>query len=120
LKLRLEKAEVETLLARRKEAAGPLSDAVRKEIARLDDRLAVAMARQKVVDQELERVSPGSPNRQLVTRRKLDLTEMTSEIAMLEESSRKVAAEVERLNVELGAPPRALTIEDATPPKSGG
>ena len=37
---------------------------------------------------------------------------MKFEIAQLEESCRKVAAEVEKLNVELSAPPRVRVIED--------
>jgi uncharacterized protein involved in exopolysaccharide biosynthesis len=116
LKLQLDQAEAETLLARRKGATGPASDAVRKEIAQLEDRLAVVVARRKVVDEELERLSHGGSSRQQVTRRKLDLTELNRDIAMMEESHRKIGAEVEKLNVELGAPPRVRTIEDAAPP----
>jgi hypothetical protein len=118
LKLRLDQAEAETLLARRKGAPGPASDAVKKEIAQLEDRLAVITARQKVVDRELDRLSHDGSNRQPVTRRKLDLTDANREIAILEETHRKVGEEVEKLNVELGAPPRIRTIEDAAPPKT--
>jgi hypothetical protein len=119
LKLQLDQAEAETLLARRKAATGPGSDTVRTEIVQLEDRLAVAVARRKVVDEELGRLRHGDSSRQqVVIRRKLDLTEMNRDIANMEESSRKIGAEVEKLRVELGAPPRVRTIEDAAPPKT--
>src|SRR5262249_32310647 len=57
VQLRLERTEAETLLARRKNAEGNATDSVRLEIARLEDRLAIVMARQKVLDEELERVT---------------------------------------------------------------
>ena len=113
LKLRLAQAEAETLLARRTEVVGAATDAVRKEIAQIEDRIAVVMARQKVLDRELEEMNRRSSIRPEVARTKLDLSQMKFEIAQLEEASRKVAAEVEKLNVELSAPPRVRVIEDA-------
>jgi uncharacterized protein involved in exopolysaccharide biosynthesis len=120
LKIRLDHAEAETLLARRKAAAGSLSDTIKKEIAQIEDRIAVLAARQKVIDQELERASHATLNRPQVTSRKLDLSEMREEITMLEESQHKIGAEVEKLAVELGAPPRIRTIQDAAPSKTNG
>ena len=78
------------------------------------------MARQKVLDRELEQVNHSSSIRPQVVRAKRDLVAMKTEIAMLEESERKVAAEVEKLNVELSAPPRVRTIENAVPSKTRG
>ena len=120
LKLRLEQAEAETLLARRKEVAGSATDAVRKEIAELEDRLAVVMARQKVLDRELEEVTRNSSIRPQVVRAKRDLAGMRTEIASFEESARMISAEIERLNIELSAPSRARTIEEAVPRKTRG
>ena len=57
VKLRLERAEAETLLARRKGVPGAATDQVRsKEIAQLEDRLDVLNAGQKVLDEELQRI----------------------------------------------------------------
>jgi DNA repair exonuclease SbcCD ATPase subunit len=120
LELRLEQAEAATLLDRRKEVARPATDAVRKEIAQIEDRLAVAMARQKVLDRELEEMNQSRSSRRELVPRTLDLAEQRNEIAQLEETYLKIATEVEKLNVELAARPRIRTIEDAVPPKTRG
>ena len=106
VKLRIERAEAETILARRKGAPGAGNDPVRKEIAQIEDRLAVLSAGQKVLDEELERVSHeihGAGDRDL------DLESVKDDIAQMEDSSRKVSAEVEALNVELQAPPASAS-----------
>ena len=120
LELRLEQAEVATLLDRRKEVAAPATDAVRKEIAQLEDRFAVAMARQKVLDRELEEMNQSRSVRRELALPTLDLVKVKTDIAQMEENYRKVAVEVEALSVELSAPPRIRTIEDAVPPKTRG
>ncbi len=63
IQLDMERAEAETLLARRKKAAGAETDQVRKEIAQLDDRIAVLTARKKVLDDGLEQVKPRTADR---------------------------------------------------------
>ncbi len=46
----------------------------------------------------------------------LDLTALSEEVSQLLSTSSQVSTEVEALNVELQAPPRVRTIEDAVPP----
>jgi polysaccharide biosynthesis transport protein len=46
----------------------------------------------------------------------LDLTQLQDEVTQLNGTSSQVSNEVEALNVELQAPPRVRTIEDAVPP----
>jgi hypothetical protein len=112
IKQRIERAEIETLLERRKKAGGT-TDADRQEILRLEDRLAVVTAGQKVVDQELERLAEEMHGSTIHV---LDLKSVEDEIALLEETRRKVAAEVEALTLELQAPPRIRLLDMAVPP----
>jgi hypothetical protein len=115
VKLRLERAEAETLLARRKEVPGSATDPVRsKEIAQIEDRLAVLSAGQKVLDEELEQASNEMRG---AADQSLDLKAMIDEIAQVEDASRMIGAEVEALNVELEAPARIRLIEDAVSPR---
>ncbi len=113
VKLRLERSEAETLMARRKGVPAAATDQVRsKEIAQFEDRLAVMSAGQKVLDEELERLSHemgGAANQEL------DRKAMNDDIARLEEVSRKIGSEVEALNVQLQAPPRIRVFEEAAP-----
>ncbi len=48
----------------------------------------------------------------------LDLQSLQDEIAQMQASAGKVGSEVEALNIELGAPPRIRTIEDAVVPRT--
>jgi hypothetical protein len=117
VKLRLERAEAETILARRKKAEGSATDLARKEMAQIEDRLAVVIAQEKVLDQELGRVvhelrADGSQT----LSNELDRTALKDEIAQMGEAAHKVADEVEAMNVELEAPPRVRLIEEAVPP----
>ena len=114
VQLRLEQSEAETLLARRKKAEGATTDPSRQEIARLEDRLAVLIAGQKVIDEELERLTQEMRG---TVGRELDLAAAKEDIAQMEDASRKIAAEVEALSVELEAPPRIRTIDDAVAPR---
>jgi len=52
------------------------------------------------------------------TDRTLDLQALQDDIAQMQSSALKVGAEVEALNVELKAPPRVRSIEDALPPRT--
>jgi hypothetical protein len=113
-KLRLDRAEAETLLGRRQNAANRESDAVRKEIAQLEDRLAILTAHEKVLQEELKEVSREQRNS---TSNALDLKEMNEEVAQMEAAALTVGSELEALNIALSAPPRVRVIENATPPK---
>ncbi len=112
VQLRLERAEAETLLARRKNAAGAANDQGRKEIGQIEDRLAVLNARGNVLDEEVEKVRDRfkrEPNRG-------ELEALKDDIAQMEESSRRVGAEIQAMLAELNAPPRIRRIEDAALP----
>jgi vacuolar-type H+-ATPase subunit I/STV1 len=111
IKQRIERAEIETLLERRKKTGGA-TDAARPGILQLEDRLAVVTAGQKVVDEELDRLAEEMHGSTIHV---LDLKGMKDEIAQLEEVRRKIAAEVEALNVELEAPPRIRLLDMAVP-----
>ncbi len=52
---------------------------------------------------EIKSISDGN---QTLTNKTLDLQELQDEVAQMQASALKVGAEVEALNVELGAPPR--------------
>ena len=114
VQLRLEQSEAETLLARRKKAEGATTDPARQEIAKLEDRLAVLIAGQKIVMKSWS----DSP-RKCAERSVASWTwpRKRKQIAQMEDASRKVAAEVEALSVELQAPPRVRTIDDAVAPR---
>jgi hypothetical protein len=109
--LRLERAEAETLLARRKQAT---SESVRKEIGLLEERVDVVRAKEAVLDDELSRLK--LETRASVTQ-KLDLDTLRDEISRMKETSRKIAAEAESLAGEREGAARARIIEQATPPK---
>jgi hypothetical protein len=111
IKLRMERAEVEVLLERRKKDGGPTTDAGRKEAAQLEDRLAVLAAGQKVIDEELERLTEDVRR---AAARALDQRSEQVEIDQIEQAYQKVAAEVEALAVEIEAPPRVRLIDMAT------
>jgi chromosome segregation ATPase len=113
LQLRLERAEAETLLERRKKADGSASEPARKEIAALDDRLAVLKASQTVIDEEFERLTHEMHQTAI---RELELKHLKEEISLMEDTARKIGAEVEALHIEIQAPPRIRPIDDAAPP----
>jgi polysaccharide biosynthesis transport protein len=115
IRLRLEQAEVETVLERRKKAEGAATVPARAEIAQLEDQLSILAARQRVVDGELGRLISEMSGQ---TTNALDLNAMKDEIAQLEEAMRKVAAENEAMSVELDGPPRVRIIELAALPKA--
>jgi hypothetical protein len=113
VQLSLDRAEAETLLDRRKQAANPAAEPVRKEIDVLQERLAVVTARGKALDKELVKV-----REQLRSQpSSLDLETLKQEIVQLESASQKIFAEIESLNVELNSPARIRVIEYAALPK---
>jgi uncharacterized protein involved in exopolysaccharide biosynthesis len=113
LNLELELAEAEALMARRKESTGSASDAVRNEIAQIEDRVVGMKARQKVLEQRLKEVNTSTSINGAAT---VDLESLKDEIATLEGVYRRIADAVEVMNVETQGPPRVRTIEDAVPP----
>ena len=64
---------------------------------------------------EIKSITEGN---QSLTNKTLDLQSQQDEIAQMQQSAVKVGSEVEALNVELGAPPRIRTIEDAVAPRT--
>ncbi len=114
IKHRMERAEVEALLERRKNAGGAAADAARREMPQLEDRLAALIAGQKVLDEELERLAE---DRNEANRRELELRDVKEDIAQMQEAYRKISAEVEALSIELDAPPRIRLIDEASAPK---
>jgi capsular polysaccharide biosynthesis protein len=113
VEIQLQRAEAETELKGHPRDPGAGSDGARTEIKRIEGQLAGLAAQQTTIDERLEQMAKVIRNAAI---RALDLESLKIEITQLEDTSRKVAAEVEALNVELSAPPRVRTIEDAVPP----
>jgi chaperonin cofactor prefoldin len=113
LDLQLEQAEAEAGLARRKNSAGPATEPVRKDIDRIEDRIGSLKAQEKVIDQGLEEMTGELRN---AASQAAIGEALSAEITAMDGVSRQVTAEVEALTIELEAPPRIRTIEDATPP----
>jgi capsular exopolysaccharide synthesis family protein len=67
------------------------------------------------LDAEIKSVSEANRSLNVKT---LDLSALQDETAQLQTTAGQVAAELEALTVELQAPPRVRSIEDAVPPKS--
>ena len=99
IRLWLEQSEVETLLARRRKAETAATDPARKEIAQLEDRLAVVIAGQKLIREAEQRLVPNLG--ETLTRNTPDLSEDQKEVALMEAAADRVGQEVEALNVEL-------------------
>ncbi|MGO9464330.1 MAG: hypothetical protein ACLQIB_45450 [Isosphaeraceae bacterium] len=104
---------MESRLAHRKKAAKPATDSLRKETEEIEETLAGLLAQEKVIDTELKQIGDAI---QKVANPTLDLEALKTDIALMEDTYRKVAAEVEALTVELGARPRIRAIEHAVPP----
>jgi hypothetical protein len=112
IRLQLERAGVESRLAKRKEAKGPATDSFRKETEELEETLGGVMAQENVVDVlGKELAQPTRPNPD-----SLDLSGLQADIALMEDTHRKIGAELEALGVELSAPPRIRAIDVAVPP----
>jgi hypothetical protein len=105
----MERAETEALLARRKQAADAATDVGRKEIGDIQERLDRLTVRGSALDRELDKVR----ERLKPQRSSVDIEELKEDIASIQAASRKVAQEVEALNIELKAPPRIRVIEHA-------
>lgn len=101
---------------RRRKAETAATDPARKEIAQLEDRLAVVIAGQKLIREAEQRLVPNLG--ETLTRNTPDLSEDQKEVALMEAAADRVGQEVEALNVELEAPPRIRAIDDASVPSS--
>ena len=113
--LQLERADAKARLAERKKAAGAANEAVRTEIERIEDQLVGLMAQEKFLDDRLEQMA-GEIRKAAV--REAECEQLKAQIASIEDVDRKLAAEIGAMNIELEAPPRVRTIEDAVVPTS--
>jgi hypothetical protein len=114
IQLRLGSAETAALLDRRKAGGSAGSEQGRMEIEQLTERLAVIKAQRQVLSEELSAVSAAAPKPRGV----LELTELQEELKQFEETGGRINREVERLNLELTAPPRITLYELAAPPRA--
>jgi polysaccharide biosynthesis transport protein len=111
IKLWLEKAGVEALLARRKKSEDSATDQGRKEIAKIEDQLAALDAQHKAVESELSRLAEKTA---AVTDDSMDLQDLQDELKHYEKAARTINAELEMLTREIQAPSRIRSYEDAT------
>jgi uncharacterized protein involved in exopolysaccharide biosynthesis len=114
VQLKLERAEAETLLGRRRKTAGDATGSARKEIEQIEDRLAILGAREAVLAEELKQTANVMSAVNVFN--SIDLTSVQDEISQMRDAAQKVGAEIEKLNIELEAPSRIRPIEDAGPP----
>jgi hypothetical protein len=110
LTLRIDRAQTETLLGRKSKAADSQTEQARKEIALLEEHLAVLTAHETVLFKEVERVTHEMRN---AARSRLDLADLMTEIAEMEDTYRKISAEVEVINIELEGPARIRVLQEA-------
>lgn len=114
-------ASKRTLANLRKEAR-PLIIAAIRESAQKDFRVELASLRAQVsvsktyldaIEQDLERLQGESKT---ISRGSMDLSQQQDELQIVSDTARKIGAEVEAMEVELGAPPRIRIIDRATAP----
>ena len=110
IKLRVEQAGVEALLARRSKAEDAATDSSRKEVSRMKDQLASLIAQRAAIEGEATQVGRASS---VPADDSSELTDLQAELEQMEEVSRKINSELEMLNVEIQAPSRIRLIEDA-------
>ena len=79
----------------------------------LEQQLAVATELEASLQEEIKNFSQMD---QVLTDNTLDLQDNRDELKLIEDASSKIASEVEKLDIELQAPPRISLIEDAIPP----
>lgn len=112
-RLRLEEVGMHAVLERRKKSEGAATDQGRKEMATIEDKLVALAAQQEFVKEVLANleVSTVATDNNLT----LDSSDQRDELKQIEEFSRKIDSELEKLNVELQAPSRITLIEEAEP-----
>jgi hypothetical protein len=106
VKLRLDQAEARTLLARRKQAAGAQADPIRKEIAQLEDRLAVLTEQEKVLDEEENK----AVRQHKSAAPALDLKMEIEAITQAEAAVRRLGELINALDIERHAPGRIAVL----------
>jgi len=79
----------------------------------LEQQLAVATELEASLQEEIKNFSQMD---QVLTDNTLDLQDNRDELKQIEDAAIKIASEVEKLDIELQAPPRISLIEDAIPP----
>ncbi|MGO8898234.1 MAG: polysaccharide biosynthesis tyrosine autokinase [Isosphaeraceae bacterium] len=79
----------------------------------LEQQLAVLTELEASLQEEIKNFSQMD---QVLTDNTLDVQDNKEELKQIEDAATKIASEVEKLNVELQAPPRISLIEDAIPP----
>jgi hypothetical protein len=112
VELRMDRAEAEAMLLRRKQNEASSGEQGRKEIAQLEDRVAALDARRKVLDREVDllakKMRSASQRVEL-----LDLADYEDDLKQIQLAADKIGAALEELNIELQAPPRVRLIEPA-------
>jgi len=83
--------------------------------AELEQELAILKDIERSLAAELKALDVGNHNLNVKT---LDLQSIQDDVAQMQDASVKIGSEVEALNVELEAPPRIRSIEDASIPRS--
>ena len=81
----------------------------------LEQQLAVAKELEEGLQEEIKNFSQTD---QVLTDNTLDLQDNKDEFKQIEDAASKIASEVEKLDVELQAPPRISLIEEAVPPST--
>jgi hypothetical protein len=115
VQLKLERAEAETLLGRRQKTERTAPGSASKEIEQIEDRLAILGAREAVIAEELKQMDREIQTTLSIASQALDLASLHDEISQLRDAAQKVGAEIEKLNIELEAPPRVRLVESAVP-----
>ena len=110
LALKLDRAQTETLLRRKPKDPLRKSEQVRKEIAQLEEHLAVLTAQEAVLVETLEDVMRTNRRGGL---NRLELDDAMAEITQMEDTYRKVDAEAAAISLELEGPPRVRVLDGA-------
>ncbi|WP_422925445.1 polysaccharide biosynthesis tyrosine autokinase [Singulisphaera sp. PoT] len=85
----------------------------REALAKLRGRVGSTRMYMEAISKDIERVQEES---KVINRSSIDLTQQQDEILIVSETARKIGAEVEAMEVELGAPPRIRVVDRATIP----
>ena len=82
-------------------------------LVKLRAQISVAKMYKEAIDQDIERLQGETKT---INRGSLDLSQQQDEIQIVYETARKIGAEVEAMDVELGAPSRVRVIDRAVAP----
>jgi polysaccharide biosynthesis transport protein len=81
----------------------------------IDEQLAMLNHLEKSLEDQINRDNERDDS---LTKKTLDLQEIQDDVAQMQATALKIGAEVEYLNVELDAPPRIRSLEDAMEPRT--